>query len=419
PILPPARLDLPVGNGDSTVFCSLFHSGHKIGLVAVGEEGLARVWDAIELPQQYQDAQLDMGGSGAKPLFLEQAAANLFLLGLDSGAAIKIELDSRIRSSFLMRNSAKRSVFGLFTTGGSISILSAGTDRLVGCTTSPKALFISTRRAIQKWISESFCWEVDAASLVEAKLESSANVHIVGMECGTKDSIVCLFRTELRNRHSYCMATFVEDQESLLSVSSFKRIGFTTPLSNTQCHFALSNGGAVGFISCGDSLVIVSPLSEIALEEVVPWKSKDLIGLGTVKSFHLNCDTVARALLCSSSGGVLEMNVSVAHLKKEVPAQPAHDETLHHNGAAYAKLEQIVFFSTYGENPIELHLEAADGDLNQPCLELSASILTASNPHLPNIIDEGSFLRESFHTAHAIIGAVAKNRLLDKVVPDE
>lgn len=66
-------------------------------------------------------------------------------------------------------------------------------------------------------------------------------------------------------------------------------------------------------------------------------------------------------------------------------------------------------------NPIALKLSRNSGDLNQPCLDLSFSILNATNPHLPNIFDESAFLSDSFHRAHEIILAISNNSLVDNV----
>jgi hypothetical protein len=83
----------------------------------------------------------------------------------------------------------------------------------------------------------------------------------------------------------------------------------------------------------------------------------------------------------------------------------------------FERLEQSVFFasSKEDENPISFDLRFINDSLDEPSLNLSNSILFATNIHLPNILDETAFLNESVHRINEIIYVLAKNNLVEKV----
>jgi hypothetical protein len=261
------------------------------------------------------------------------------------------------------------------------------------------------------------------------------DIHVVGLDAiALNNSLVVLFRIDANNRPaSYCLGTFSDSMIDLenghdpkiisLSLISFKKLQFTAVVSSNQALpiFRMSSDRLIAYICLPDRLVIASP-DVAGLEESIPWKAKDLLGVGLIHDTDKG-----GALLLSGSGGILHAKVSLSAFRPDSSsaAPPmmqigTEDVSIPQGMAmsistAYSKLEQIVFFSGHSDNPIALTLNSSDGDLNQPCLDLCVSIVDATNPNLPNIVDEGYFLGECFSASHNIIQAVNRVGMISKL----
>ena len=76
-----------------------------------------------------------------------------------------------------------------------------------------------------------------------------------------------------------------------------------------------------------------------------------------------------------------------------------------------SKLEQLVFFNQ-PENPITLNFGPISGDLNQPALALSNSLLTGSNSNLSSTMGESKYLHGIVLKCREIMNSIATGGLI-------
>lgn len=82
---------------------------------------------------------------------------------------------------------------------------------------------------------------------------------------------------------------------------------------------------------------------------MVPFKTKDLIGIGTDNSLLRKENDGSFALLCSSSVGIMEIRLHGMLLKPEMQEIVADVPEVSIQNDLLSKLEQIVFFNSSNE----------------------------------------------------------------------
>lgn len=101
----------------------------------------------------------------------------------------------------------------------------------------------------------------------------------------------------------------------------------------------------VAFIRFPDQM-IVSSLSRVEWEEVVPFKTRDLIGIGTDKALR---DDGSSVFLCSASVGIMEIRLNSVFAKPEMQEIIPDGPKMPYQNDLLSKLEQIVFFNSANE----------------------------------------------------------------------
>jgi hypothetical protein len=68
PSIPPSQLDVPLKSiqGDF-IFSLIIPSNQNVGLIALNQEGLLRMWETVGLPDQYRELELELDSD---PLFM-------------------------------------------------------------------------------------------------------------------------------------------------------------------------------------------------------------------------------------------------------------------------------------------------------------------------------------------------------------
>lgn len=230
-------------------------------------------------------------------------------------------------------------------------------------------------------------------------------------------TVVCLARSRRDSEYQYCLVSFQEDKNQDLQIQYLNLLETTDLVDNSlkAPSLALSNGGPIAFIAFSDRLVLTSIDEAIQFEEVVPFKTKDLIGIGAENSMLLSSEwqPSCTARLYCSSVGVLQVEVTMGSLQSSAK-KPTNESSVVTENTTNSRLEQIVFFNQ-SENPIKLELGLIESDLNAPSLELSESILSSSNLHLPNILDETEYFCQCVGFSHDIIQSINNNQMRDKL----
>jgi hypothetical protein len=329
-------------------------------------------------------------------------------------------------------------MFGLFTSqSNSSSILSNSNERILKLLSGPldytkmsRFAYILTNQHLQKWkipfiSSDTLLWETSVSKFAKSLFPEAQEIQVLDMDSGKSNSLVFLVQTQdfQNSKVSYFVITAKEGESGLdvISITSLS-VGAHPDSLNQPPNLYTSNGGPVAFVCFADKIVVLMLGMEFPFEEVVPLKRKELIACGVdtsrIEESAIETETIACAY--GTVIGPLEIRLAVSDVMKL--SKPRMSEVHVHekrHDTFYSKLEQIVFFASEDEsfNPIVFEIRNIPGDIDQACIDLSNSILNASNQHIPNLLDDSGVLHDCILRMDNIIQALESFDLTCRLRP--
>ncbi|KAJ3276773.1 hypothetical protein HDV01_002827 [Terramyces sp. JEL0728] len=385
------------------------------GFFAINFEGLARFWDSLSLADQYTEIQIALS---SKIVFITPSES-FIIVGLEDGSAIRIHIEKNsFRNKELTYQYLNRrtGVIYLLGFGGDSKSIVQGNERILtakfhSLRENSRRFYILTNKHLQRWSissqQDTFSIETSIQRIVSSYFPQY--VEVVDMDIARDGSVVLLLKS-IENTLKYHLAV-LQDAGSQFVVSWIKSFKFDLESNDEDLKLSLANGGPICFLYSSRICIVSSTFSEAEYDYEHPVNLKfEITGFG-IDNSRFTMESESRGLaIAFTNQAILELDISF-NKKKIVPKEIEQDEF----ADTYDKLEQAIFFGK-SANPISFNLRSISSDINQPCLQLSNSIMKCENRHLVNVVDDSTYMNDCLYRLDEIIQTLKRNNLVHNLL---